>query len=345
MISAGGGGYRRLRGESQGANARQCDFGPCRARYTPAPPRRAPIGFGKPIEALAGGSWKRDTVKKFCFYHAGCPDGFGAAWSVRSTWGSDARFVARGHEDRVRMDECEDAVVVFVDIAPAKDELRELAQVASQVVILDHHVTASDRLASDAALVNELEAEGHVLLFDMNHSGSALAWRYFRPDDEMPDLLRYVEDQDLWNWALPNSEAINAAIASHPHEFEVWDRLASESIEVLAEQGEPILRANRMEVARRLEHARPVALGTRRIEAVNASTNRSQIGHQLARRARYGKPWGLVYRVEGADVFGTLYSIGDVDVSEIALVYGGGGHKNASGFRVTLEDWLRDFVV
>ena len=113
----------------------------------------------------------------------------------------------------------------------------------------------------------------------------------------------------------------------------------------LAREGEPILRANRMEVERRLEHARPVALGTRRIEAVNASTNRSQIGHQLAERARFGPHWGLVYRVEGADVFATLYSIGDLDIARIAVEYGGGGHKNAAGFRVTLARWLEEFVL
>ncbi len=243
------------------------------------------------------------------------------------------------------MGECEDALVAFVDIAPTEDEIRELADVASQVVVLDHHVTARDRLVSDAGLLTALEDEGHHLHFDLSHSGAVLAWQYFRPNEEVPALLRYVEDQDLWNWALHDSEAVNAAIASYPREFDVWDRLAKESMEALAEQGKPILRANQMEVERRLAHAKPVALGTRRIEAVNASTNRSQIGHQLAKRARYGEAWGLVYRVEGAEVFGTLYSIGDLDVSQVALGYGGGGHKNASGFRVTLERWLKDFVV
>jgi oligoribonuclease NrnB/cAMP/cGMP phosphodiesterase (DHH superfamily) len=285
------------------------------------------------------------VLKKICFYHAGCPDGFGAVWSVRGAWGDSGHFVARGHEDRVRLGECEDALVSFVDIAPARDELEELSRVAEQVVILDHHVTARDRLAQDPSFVNELEADGHVVHFDLGHSGAALAWNYFRPNEDLPELLRYVEDQDLWNWALPDSDAVNAAIASYPREFDVWDRLASEKIEKLAEQGEPILRANRIEVERRLESAKPIALGTRRVEAINASTNRAQIGHQLAKRAQFGEPWGLVYRVEGSQVFATIYSIGDLDVSKVALGYGGGGHRNASGFRMDLERWLKDFVV
>lgn len=287
----------------------------------------------------------RTDLKKRCFYHSGCPDGFGAAWSVRRAWGDDAWYVARSHDDRVNLDDCEDALVAFVDIAPARDELRALADVAGQVLVIDHHVTARDRLVQDPREVEAYEDEGHVLHFDLGHSGAMLAWQFFHPDAEPPPLLRYVEDQDLWNWALEGSEAVNAAIASYPRTFEVWDELAAKSPEALAAEGEPILRANRMEVERRLDHARPVALGTDRIEAVNASTNRAQIGHELAKRAAFGPEWGLVYRVEGAEVFATIYSIGDLDVSKVALRYGGGGHKNASGFHVPLERWLADFVI
>lgn len=283
--------------------------------------------------------------KRICFYHAGCPDGFGAAWAVRSAWGADAAYVARGHADRAPLDRCKNALVAFVDIAPSREELAQLAGVSDQIVVLDHHVTALDRLTGDPELLDALEAEGHLLHFDLGHSGAILAWQHFHPEDPPPELLRYVEDQDLWSWALPDSDTVNAAIASYPRDFHVWDELAATPIESLVREGTPILRANRMEVTRRIEHARPVALGTRRIEAVNASTNRSQIGHELARRAAFGEAWGLVYRVEGAEVFATLYSIGDVDVSKVALAYGGGGHPNAAGFRISLTRWLGEFVL
>jgi len=49
----------------------------------------------------------------------------------------------------------------------------------------------------------------------MQHSGAVLAWQYFMPNEPVPDLLRYVEDQDLWNWKLPHSDAVNAAIATY----------------------------------------------------------------------------------------------------------------------------------
>ena len=74
---------------------------------------------------------------------------------------------------------------------------------------------------------------------------------------------------------------------------------------------------------------------------MNASLHRSKIGHELAKRAAFKLPWGLVYRVTGERVDVSLYSIGELDVAKVAQAYGGGGHANASGFTVTLAALAR----
>ena len=279
-------------------------------------------------------------MKRVLFYHASCPDGFGAAWAVQRAWGPGARYVARGHEDRVDPGSVEGQLVVFADIAPREDELRELAEVAAQVVVLDHHVSARDRLTGDPSLENLLAAGGHELHCDLGHSGAILAWRYFHPREPDPELLRYVEDQDLWHFDLPHSEQVNAAIGSHPMTFEAWDELADRGAAQLAQEGEPIVRLDRVEVERALRTAHPVALAGRRIEGVNAQRSRSAIGHALAKRAAYGPSWGLVYRLSGRRVDASLYSLGDLDVAKLAERFGGGGHRNAAGFHLALEEWL-----
>ena len=283
-------------------------------------------------------------MQRICFYHAGCPDGFGAAWSVRQAWKADARYIPLRHERLIRAQDYAGAWVAFVDIAPANDELLALADVAEQITVLDHHVTARDRYLSDLEVVNHVEDLGHELLYDMNHSGAVLAWNYFCPDEPAPDLLRYVEDQDLWNWVLPDSAEVNAAIAAHPRRFDVWDELATKPIKELAVEGRSIVRANRMEVERSLTSAHPIAVDGKPVEAVNSTQNRSAVGHELAERKAYGIAWGCVYRINGQQVFATLYSIGDMDVAAVAAVYGGGGHRNAAGFTVPLATWLEDFL-
>jgi hypothetical protein len=283
-------------------------------------------------------------VRRTCFFHAGCPDGFGAAWSAWRAWGDDGRYLPRSHDDADDPQRHEGDLVAFVDIAPRNPVLRELGELAARVIVLDHHVSARDRFYSDPDLSDRLSAEGHLVRFDLNHSGAVLAWQHFHPDVPPPDLLRYVEDQDLWNWKLPHSEEVNAAIGSYPREFEVWEQLAARPMEELAAEGTHIVRANRIDVERSLLSAHPVAIGTERAEAVNARHLRAPIGHALAKRAAHGRSWGVVYRVVGGRVDVSIYSIGDLDVSKVAERYGGGGHRNASGFTVPLRTWLDDFA-
>jgi oligoribonuclease NrnB/cAMP/cGMP phosphodiesterase (DHH superfamily) len=283
-------------------------------------------------------------VLHVCFYHAGCPDGFGAAWAVRRAWGEAARYEARGHDEELPLAELRGATVAFVDLAPGGAQLRALAGVAERVIVLDHHLTSRDRLERDPALADELRRGGHRVHCDLEHSGAVLAWRHFHQGAPLPELLAYVEDQDLWRFELPRSREVNAAITASPRGFDAWDRLAATPMEQLAEEGAPILRAQRVEVERALAAAQPVWIGGLRLEAVNAVAQRAQIGHELAARAAHGTPAGAVFRVVGRRVDVSLYSIGDLDVAAVAARFGGGGHRNAAGFSVPLETWAREFA-
>jgi hypothetical protein len=279
-------------------------------------------------------------MRRVCYYHAGCPDGFGAAWAVWRAWGYRGRFVPRGHDDAGDAASHQGDLVVFVDIAPRPRLAIELGEFAEQLVVLDHHLSAREIFEEDARLVPSLLARGHHVHFDLAHSGAVLAWQHFHPDEPVPALLSYVEDQDLWNWKLPESEAVNAAIGSYPREFETWDELAHRPWEELAAEGAPIVRAQRVEVGRTLRFAHPIRIGGLDLEAVNALQYRSHVGHELAKRARYGHAIGVVYRVVQERVDVSIYSIGELDVSRIAERFGGGGHRNASGFSVPLPEWL-----
>ena len=192
--------------------------------------------------------------------------------------------------------------------------------------------------------MDALSERNHHVHFDLGHSGAVLAWNHFHPKEPVPLLLQYVQDQDLWTWDLPQSREINACLASYPREFSVWQELSEKSLEELAAQGTAIVRANDIDVKRLLKTAHRARVGSRAVEAVNSTNNRAEIGHGLATRARFDEPWGCVYRVTGRRIHASLYSIGDFDVSVIAGEYGGGGHRNASGFSVTLEAWLEMFL-
>lgn len=68
----------------------------------------------------------------------------------------------------------------------------------------------------------------------------------------------------------------------------------------------------------------------------------SDVGHELANQSgTFGLCWSMTK--DGA-VACSLRSNGEYDVSAIAKLYGGGGHKNAAGFETdmaTLLRWMR----
>ena len=117
------------------------------------------------------------------------------------------------------------ATVAFVDMAPGNASLRSLSRVAERIVVLDRHVSSRDRFEADASLGDDLRREGHVLHFDLEHSGAVLTWRHFHGEGK-PEILAYVEDQDLWRFELPRSREVNIAVTAYPRRFDVWDRLA-----------------------------------------------------------------------------------------------------------------------
>ena len=283
-------------------------------------------------------------MKKACIYHAGCPDGFGAAWAVRAGWGDGIEFTPRGHDDVIDAKRFEGDRVLFVDIAPPPPAYVPLAEHVAQLIVLDHHVSARDRFTAIPGLADDLAADGHEIHFDLDHSGAMLAWRWLFGEETPPPMIAYVEDQDLWRWSLPDTREVNAVICAAPRTFEAWDALAARSVDDLASEGAPIVRSNRIEVERALQSAHPVRIGELRVEAVNSRFQRAEIGHELAERATHGERCGAVYRMTGQRVDVSVYSIGEFDVAAVAGRFGGGGHRNAAGFSVTLSEWTEHFA-
>lgn len=283
-------------------------------------------------------------MRRICFYHAGCPDGFGAAWAVSRAWGSEHKYIARGHDEPINVATLTGTEIAFVDIAPSNEILLQLDGPVSRLTVLDHHVSSRDRFQESPSLAKILRASGHHVEFNLNHSGAILAWKYFHPGSSPPQLLSYVEDQDLWNWQLDRSREVNAALESYPFDFDTWTRLTEKPIDQLADEGVSIVRDQTRKIGRVLKMTHPIQIGKQRIEAANAIELRAHIGHQLASRARYEVPAGVVYRVAGTKVFASIYSIGEFDVAKIASERGGGGHRNAAGFTVPLKEWMAVYL-
>jgi len=268
-------------------------------------------------------------LRKLCIYHGNCADGFAAATVVRRSIGVDnVDFYAGVHNesppDVTGLD------VIIVDFSYKRDVLLLMAEKAKTILILDHHKSAEKDLID---LPKNVEAK-----FDMDKSGAMLAWDYFFKGKEAPKIICHVEDRDLWRFNLEGTREIQACLFSYPYDFDIWDRFifSVADIEGMIKQGEAIERKHFKDVKEF------IAVGAYRTNIAGYDVPVLNMPYFFVSDAAHimgeGEFFAACYwDIPGFRVFGLRSASDGIDVSDIAVKFGGGGHKHAAGFRLSLD--------
>ncbi len=261
-------------------------------------------------------------MNPLCIYHGNCADGFSGAWVVRKALGEAVDFHAGVYQTPPPDVTGKD--VVLVDFSYKRPVMEAIVERAASVLVLDHHKTAEADLSG---------LSGATVVFDMDRAGSMIAWDHYNPGVAPPQLLRHIEDRDLWRFNLPGTREIQANVFSFPYEFDVWDRLMASDPQTLAEEGKAIERKHFKDVGELLKVVtRRMVLGGHNVPIANLPyTLVSDAAHQLATGEAFA---GCYWDTPKGRVFGLRSTDAGIDVSEIAKQYGGGGHRNAAGFTV-----------
>lgn len=278
-------------------------------------------------------------MKPICIYHGNCADGFGAAWVFKNYAGREHDFHAGVYQDAPP--DCAGRDVYLVDFSYKRAVVEEICNVATRVVLIDHHKTALDDLAP---LIEDKRIEA---LTSLDHSGAVLAYKWFNGNDlsNMPKLLMHIEDRDLWRFALNGTREIQANVFSYPYDFAVWDDLMAAPVDELIAEGRAIERKHFKDIAELVKVCRrEMIIGGIVVPVASLPyTLTSDAGHLMA--TEHASKIGVCYWDTPQGRSFSLRSTDDgPDVSEIAKRYGGGGHAHASGFRLNY-DQLSQFDV
>lgn len=301
-------------------------------------------------------------MKPLCIYHGGCADGFTAAWAVWARFGDAFDYHAGVYQSPPPDVAGRD--VVLVDFSYKREVMRAMRSPANgkarSVLVLDHHKSAAEDLGTregnfctqiadgddpltwERHLNNVARGEAAGIddsvycLFDMNRSGAGIAWDFFHGAAARPKLVEYVEDRDLWRFAIPFSREVSAYVFTHEYDFVTWSALAAlldDDIGAVIRMGAAIEKKHHKDVVELVSALkRRMVIGGHAVWVANLPyTLTSDAGHLMAK----GEPFAAVYwdAPEGR-VFSLRSTNEGLDVSEIAKQYGGGGHRNASGFRL-----------
>jgi len=297
-------------------------------------------------------------VRNIVCYHAKCSDGFTAAF-VAYSWARE-RGILDSYEfvptnpNKTPLVDVDGCNVIMFDVCLEKEALHKWKELTNHFEVYDHHISNQ----REVGYLNYCH-------FDNNLSGATLAWKYYYPDKEVPWWVAYTQDRDLWTWKLPQSKEISSFLVNLDFTFESYEILNSISFEEALKIGSAILSADNVKIAQSCE--RPMYMwmdeygfmyddyrgndlcesGAKiyKIPVVNSNNYQSEIGNKLAENNLFSIVW---YAGEAEDKSKhaqlSFRSVGDFDVSLIAKHFCGGGHKNASGARVPLGNWLRKLM-
>jgi len=270
-----------------------------------------------------------NNLNELCIYHANCLDGFASAWVVKQAL-PDCVFHPGIYNDPPP--DVTELDVVLVDFSYKREVILEMAKVANSITIIDHHKTAIENLVDLPENVR--------LIVNLNKSGCILTWEYFfgTTTEEPPPLLRHIQDRDLWQFKLPNTNLITLALSSYDCDFDVWsDIINTVGIGTLVNEGKTLNRKYQKDLYSLIELTkRNLWIGGQTVPAANVSHQyASDVGNIMVQETLGAAFAATYYDTAEWRIFSLRSVDGGMDVSEVAKLYGGGGHKHAAGFRVT----------
>lgn len=278
-------------------------------------------------------------------YHSSCYDGFGSAYAAWKNFeaigmvsGVAYHAVSYGFKPPQLMDESgllDCKKLYILDFSYDEETLVELNEkYGCHIVVIDHHKTAQEKLESIIGKYSWLEIN-----FDMNKSGALMTWEYFHGSveesfhnpvvPEIPQLIAHISDRDLWKFEMEGTEEVHKALVSYPMDFKLWD---SFDVEELKKEGAVLKRMYDNLVENICKHPFKRKIGDYEVPVVNTTIAWSEVGQKLLEKFP-DAPFVASFTVFDEQVMWSLRSRSDFDVSEIAKKFGGGGHKQAAGFK------------
>lgn len=215
----------------------------------------------------------------------------------------------------------------IVDFSFKPEVMEELLKVTQNIIWIDHHKTAIEYKYSK-------ELKG---IRDNNFSGCELTWRYIHQDIPMPKIVEMLGRYDVWDFSKYgddlNKLQTGIRLFNCNPESNNWAKLFNGGIDEivpLLEQGQIALKYRENQYASLIK---AWSFWTE-FEGYKAiCCNAGSVSSQLFDSIKEDYDLMIPFVFDGKQWTVSLYTKKDIDCSEIAKKYGGGGHFKAAGFQ------------
>lgn len=270
------------------------------------------------------------TTKPLIITHGKCDDGFAAACVLRQVYGDAADYI-EGHFQDPPPD-CTGRHVIMADFSykrPIMEKIRDQSVVFDWY---DHHKSAIEDMAGFQWRATDTHIE------DISRSGAGIVADAY---GKRTKFINYIEDRDLWRFWLPHTMTFSLALRSYDQTFEIWSDLMENSEDeawwndFIAEGRIIECYYNKIvrDLCKQAYQAWDIPGNVWVVNCPRAFA--SDVAHKLAQEKQCV---AATWYTDGNQNHWSIRSVeGGPDVSLIAGLYGGGGHKHAAGFRTPTD--------
>lgn len=280
--------------------------------------------------------------KVVVIYHKDCIDGTTAAAVVLRRF-PEAKLFPLSHDPSV--DDLEKVLAIIdsdTDIYTVDCGIgvQEILSRGFKVMTIDHHVGVKDSLD---LLVKE--NTNFTYLFDNEKSGASLAWQYFFPDEELPEIIKLVEDSDLWKGQFgEDTKNVNNYLWLFINEPDKILQILEGDLNEVKKQGKVISIYAEKEIMKLVEiPAISLKIGEHIFPAYNITNHESACGNILSEK---NNQTAVMFTIKGDVVKFSFRSKAGQNLSalDLAKILGGNGHVLAAGARVPLSEFMQMIV-
>lgn len=284
-----------------------------------------------------------------CFYHNdsdGRCTGFWVALSIGlNDYGKyKPQFVEIDYRIKFPIDTIrKNEQIYIVDFSISPDEMRELLKITKDVTWIDHHKTAIEKYADFEHPIRGIRYDGIagcMLTYCYIHHMTSRGEGSIKPfelsmTEDAPMFTKLIADWDVWKFDF-GDDTRNFQSAFNAYDFnpnsEKWDLFLSRNgyEKEMIEQGKTMTKFRDNWARNYMDLGFETIFEGHKCYAVNLGFCNSEYFKSLPE----GKYDILMPFVFDGNIYKVSVYSKTVDVSQIALKYGGGGHKAAAGFQV-----------
>ena len=265
-------------------------------------------------------------------------DGVVSALIVKDIY-VDARLISTNYGETFDFEQLKDKCVILVDFSFDARKMAVIKNYAEEFIWIDHHKSASKLDMWFDETVPGLRNESG------KFAGCELTWKYFHNKKKIPHGVELVGDWDTWTFKYLNDTRVFhecLQIFDIETQKDIIGRVVFSNSSILNEylnEGKILLKYKDAMVKQLYKKGLNTLYKGHRCFVAHTNVFVSELADYAFRMDRSIE----IARIEQTIWAGNkwiqetaLRSQGKVDVSEIAEQYGGGGHHNASGFKIDI---------